>query len=104
MILEEVIPKRASDAQLHELHAVLYVFESERLPDDPPPSFDVFRTGFCNEHPMMVNRHWLIRGESGSAVGRIDYSTLRSHENQHLAQVRIGILPEHRRHGIGLLP
>ena len=103
MIFEEVIPKQATETQLHDVHAVLCVFESERLPDDPPPSFDVFRTGFCNEHPMMVNRHWLIRGESGKAVGRVDYSTLRSDENQHLAQVRIGILPEHRRQGIATL-
>ncbi len=100
MIIEEVHPGDVTDAVLRELHGILCVLEHERLPDDPPPSFDVFQTGFCSAHPMMANRHWLIRSAGGAAIGRIDYSTLRSEENQHLVQLRIGILPEHRGQGI----
>ncbi|MFY8052639.1 MAG: GNAT family N-acetyltransferase, partial [Armatimonadaceae bacterium] len=100
MTIEEVHPGDVTDAVLRELHGILCVLEHERLPDDPPPSFDVFQTGFCSAHPMMANRHWLIRSAGGVAIGRIDYSTLRSEENQHLVQLRIGILPEHRGQGI----
>lgn len=102
MTFEEVHPSDVTDAILRELHGILCVLEQERLPDDPPPSLDVFQTGFCNAHPMMANRHWLIRSSGGVAIGRIDYSTLRSEENQHLVQLRIGILPVHRGQGIAL--
>ena len=100
MTFDEVHPSDVTDAILRELHGILCVLEQERLPDDPPPTFDVFQTGFCNAHPMMANRHWLIRSAGGVAIGRIDYSTMRSEENQHLVQLRIGILPEHRGQGI----
>lgn len=99
---EEVVPGDVTDAVLRELYGIVCVLELERLPDDPPPSFNVFQTGFCNAHPMMASRHWLICSANSTAIGRIDYSTLRSDDNQHLVQLRIGILPEHRVQGIAL--
>ena len=90
----------ADDDLLREVLAVGNVVSSERIPEDPPLSFDAFASRVRNRPQMVVIRDWLARSVEGELVGRGLIVRFEADTNQHLREVGIEVLPEHRRKGI----
>jgi mycothiol synthase len=75
---------------------------AERLPDDPPLSFDEYMVRQRNMPTFFVLQTVLVRppgADSLVAMAEIGYD-IRG-ENAHLAQFDLAVLPDYRRRGLG---
>ncbi len=76
---------------------------AEELPEDPPLSEESVRQGWLNIPPFIQRETWLVRRPAGEVMASLYVDMVSMEENRHLAQVRIAVLPEVRRQGIGVL-
>lgn len=75
---------------------------AERLPDDPPRSLEVVKANLLSLPPFVHLRLWLVWDAAETAVlGQGLFVYLDTEENQHLGQVDVGVVAEHRQQGIG---
>jgi mycothiol synthase len=90
----------ADDDLIREVAALTNVISSERVPEDPPLSFDSFASRVRNRPSMVVIRDWLARSAEGEVVGRGYVVRFEADTNQHLREAGIDVLPAHRRKGV----
>jgi mycothiol synthase len=99
--IEPVDLSTADDDLLREVLAVGNAVSSERIPEDPPLSFEAFASRVRNRPSMVVIRDWLARSPEGDLVARGFVIRFDADTNQHLRDAGIDVLPAHRRKGIG---
>ncbi|MDX1665372.1 MAG: GNAT family N-acetyltransferase [Candidatus Promineifilaceae bacterium] len=79
--------------------------QAERLPDDPPLSFERLRASWANVPDFLDLWRWLATPAGAEitdgVVGAARIWVLRTEDNQHLAQAELSVAPEWRRRGIG---
>ena len=98
--IREFDPSIASDAEYEHLTVLVNRLQSESQPDEPPNSVEETRLRLQNIPPVFGFTGWVAwLGEE--AVGRASIFVPRMDTNQHVAQFEIGVLSEHRRHGLG---
>jgi mycothiol synthase len=98
--IEPVDISTADDDLVREVAALTNVMSSERVPEDPPLSFEAFASRVRNRPSMVVIRDWLARSAEGELVGRGYVVRFEADTNQHLREAGIDVLPAHRRKGI----
>ena len=91
----------ADDDLVREVAALHNAMASERVPEDPPLSFEAFASRVRNRPTMLIVRDWLARSADGELVGRGLVVRFEADTNQHLRDAEIDVLPAHRRKGIG---
>lgn len=98
--LEPVDLSTADDDLLREVSALSNAIASERVPEDPPVSFEAFASRVRNRPSMVVIRDWLARSAEGDLVARGFVVRFEADTNKHLREAGIDVLPAHRRRGI----
>ena len=98
--VEAVDLATADDDLLREVLAAGNIVSSERIPEDPPLSFDAFASRVRNRPKMVVIRDWLARSAEGELVARGFVVRFDADTNQHLREAGIEVLPAHRRKGV----
>ena len=98
--VESVDLSTADDDLLREVSALNSVIATERVPEDPPVSFEAFASRVRNRPSMVVIRDWLARSADGELVGRGFVVRFEADTNQHLREAGMDVLPAHRRKGI----
>src|SRR5712692_9224025 len=98
--IESVTLSTADDDLVREVAAFHNAIASERVPEDPPMSFEAFAARVRNRPSMVVIRDWLARSAEGELVARAFVVRFDADTNQHLREASIEVLPSHRRKGI----
>jgi mycothiol synthase len=98
--LESVDLSTADDDLVREVSALSNAIASERVPEDPPVSFEAFASRVRNRPKMVIIRDWLARSAEGELVARGFVVRFEADTNQHLREAGIDVLPAHRREGI----
>ena len=98
--VEPVDLATADDELIREVLGLTNVMSAERVPEDPPLSFDAFARRVRNRPTMVVARDWLARSRDGELVARGSIFRFEADTNQHLRDAGIDVLPAHRRRGI----
>jgi mycothiol synthase len=98
--VEPVDLATADDDLVREVLALMNAVAHERVPEDPPLSFDAFANRVRNRPSMVVVRDWLARSAEGELVARAFIVRFEADTNQHLRDAGIDVLPAHRRRGI----
>src|SRR5436305_1400363 len=98
--IEPVDLSTAYDDLAREAAALHNAMASERVPEDPPFSFEAFASRVRNRPSMVVIRAWLARSAEGELVGRGFVVRFEADTNQHLREAGIDVLSAHRRTGI----
>jgi mycothiol synthase len=98
--VEPVDLSTADDDLVREVTALHNAIAAERVPEDPPLSFEAFASRVRNRPAMVVIRDWLARSAEGELVGRGLVVRFEADTNQHLREAAIDVLPAHRRKGI----
>lgn len=91
----------ATEAEFAALQVYENAMRAERTPEDPPKSVAAVQADWQSMPPFLQVRVWLAWDAAETAViaqGLI--AIMNTDENQHLAQVGIGVLPGCRRQGI----
>lgn len=99
--IQEFRADEAAEAEFVALHKYENEMRAERLPDDPPKSLAAVKAEWLSIPPFLKRRVWLVWDAAETAViakGSIGYT--ESDDNQHLAQVRVSVLPAYRQQGI----
>ena len=91
----------ADDGLVRDVAALMNAVSSERVPEDPPLSFEAFASRVRNRPSMVVIRDWLARSADGELVARGFVVRFDADTNQHLRECGIDVLPAHRRKGVG---
>jgi GNAT superfamily N-acetyltransferase len=99
--IEPVDLATADDGLLRETLDLVNEISRERVPEDPPLSFDAFAARVRNRPKMVVFRDWLARSPEGEVVGRGYLVRYEATTNQHLRDAEVDVLPAHRRRGLG---
>lgn len=95
-------PREASDEEFMALVAFRNRIRAEQLPDDPPIPASEYLLRMQNISPAMKSHIWVVWNAARTEVlasGGLDYEV--NGENRELANIRIAVLPEFRRRGIG---
>lgn len=88
--------------ELREVGALVQAIDHEQVPEDPTAPIEVV-IGRLRAMPKMAERTtWLVRTPEGGLVGGAQQFRFRTEENPHLRDNWIGVLPAHRRRGLGL--
>jgi mycothiol synthase len=98
--VEPVDLSTADDDVVREVTTFNNAMSSERVPEDPPLSFEAFASRVRNRPSMVVMRDWLARSAEGELVARGFVVRFEADTNQHLRDAGIDVLPAHRRKGI----
>ena len=98
--IEPVDLSTADDDLVREAAVLHNAMASERVPEDPPLSFEAFASRVRNRPAMVVIRDWLARSAEGELVGRGFVVRFEADTNQHLREAGIDVLPADRRKGI----
>lgn len=99
--IREFVVAKATEAEFEVLQAYENAVRAERTPEDPPKSVAAVQADWQSMPPFLQVRVWLVWDAAETAViaqGLI--AIVNTDENQHLAQVSIGVLPVYRRQGI----
>lgn len=95
-------PREASGEEFIALVAFRNRIRAEQLPDDPPIPASEYLLRMQNISPAMKSHIWVVWNAARTEVlasGGLDYNV--NGENQESANIRIAVLPEFRRRGIG---
>ncbi len=100
--ITEVDLQNLSEEQFVQMHEHASAMRSEVLPDDPPVTLNELVQNFKNIPPFVRLRRWHVCPTgSDQIIATADLVWLLTEENQHLAQIDIEVLPDHRRQGLG---
>lgn len=100
--IREMDLKAATEADFVALNRHANLMRRERLPDDPPISLQETTQNMKTIPPFVGFRAWgTWEKVSGEMVGFATAVWFNTEDNQHLMQMDIDVLPEHRRRGIG---
>ncbi|MGH3384855.1 MAG: GNAT family N-acetyltransferase [Nocardioidaceae bacterium] len=97
--LEVTVVDVSDEAAFAEFHRVLTVADSTGRAYSTPTGLDEMRVGFRPD-----NTEWrasaVVASRRGQVVGALNLE-LPLRDNTHLLEVHVGVLPEHRRRGVG---
>ncbi len=99
--IREFVVAEATEAEFAALQAYGNALRAERTPEDPPKSVAAVQADWQSMPPFLQMRVWLVWDAAETAVlaqGLI--AIMNTDENQHLAQVSIGVLPVYRQQGM----
>jgi GNAT superfamily N-acetyltransferase len=99
--IREFRASEATEAEFVALHQYENEMRAERLPEDPPLSLASLKADWQTIPPFLQMRVWLVWDAAETAViaqGIVAYT--ESDDNQHLAQMVVGVLPAYRQQGI----
>jgi mycothiol synthase len=99
--MREFKAAEATDVEFAALQAFENEMRVERTPEDPPKSMAAVKADWQSKPPFLQIRVWLVWDATETAViaqGLI--AIMNTDENQHLAQVSIGVLPAYRQQRI----
>jgi GNAT superfamily N-acetyltransferase len=100
--ITESDPGTMSDQDFEHLSHMQNQMRLERLPDDPPVSLEETVQNFKTIPPFVGFRLWVARQPNDPAIAAFAAAVwFKTEENQHLLQIDIDVLPEHRRRGLG---
>jgi mycothiol synthase len=95
-------PREASDDEFMAFAAFHNRIRAEQLPDDPPIPVSEYQRRMQNVSPTMSLYVWVVWNADKTAVlasGGLDYNV--NGENREFANIRLAVLPELRRRGLG---
>ncbi len=99
--IREFRAAEAAEAEFVALQQYENVIRAERLPEDPPKSLAAVKADWQSIPPFLKMRVWLVWDAAETAViAQAIFAYMDSEENQHLAQMTIGVLPAYRQQGI----
>jgi mycothiol synthase len=98
--IEHRTAKTVTEAEIREFTALANILRQETQPDDPPSQPEVRIQEFKNM-PDFVEVHIWLAKENNAAIGFANLQIVHLPDNQHMAQVNIQVLPEHRNKGVG---
>jgi mycothiol synthase len=101
VVLEEVDIAASSDEDVAAITAFRNAMETEAHPGDAFWTPEAVALDVRNWPPFRRHRTFLARHASGAIVGAAIAHWFVGEENQHLLDVDLGVLPAHRREGIG---
>jgi mycothiol synthase len=101
VVIEAVDIRTLSDAEIAEANAFENLFAAESRPEDPPTPVEITTASLRNIPDFVVIRLFYVRTATGELIASGNATWLATDENKHLLQVGIGVLPPHRRRGIG---
>jgi mycothiol synthase len=94
---------RATPEETRALYMLLYGprgLRTEEWPDDPPRPFERWVNGLRTIPPFVTLRIW-VAWQGAAAVGRSTLEVYDMPKNRHIANADVGVVIDHRRHGIG---
>jgi GNAT superfamily N-acetyltransferase len=100
-------PKTASEDEWQHFFEIRDTLFRETHPEDPLPPREILRNFLLGGGLMSEDFFWLAFPEGKDRIaGRVQSSflmeTMANYEaNKHVAQVQLGVAPEHRRKGLG---
>ena len=95
-------PAAMSRAELEEAALLQQALMRERVPEDPPTPTEVITKRMTAVVPGQWRALFAARDRAGAAAGFVFVGrSLNEPENAHVRWTEIGVLPEHRRHGVG---
>ena len=92
--------RQKSPDLVRELYEVSRLLHAEATPDEPRVPLEQALAAACNVPAVYDGATIVARSESGDIVGFADVLTQDMEGYRHVAQVNIGVLPEHRRAGV----
>lgn len=99
--IEAADVRTLTDEQIADFHGVGAILHDEAHPEDPEQTLEM-RTAFLRNLPDFVEAWaWFVRDGGGRAIGYGQAYVLRTGDNEHVLQCDLGVLPAHRRQGIG---
>ena len=100
--ISEIDLKNATDDLYAQLNHNTNLMRRERLPDDPPVSLEETTQNFKTIPPFVGFKAWkACQPGSPEIIGFAAAIWLNTEENQHLVQMELDVLPEHRQRGLG---
>jgi GNAT superfamily N-acetyltransferase len=90
----------AADRELLGVATVVATLANERVPEDPPLDPAIVVRRIRARPPLMEFTEHVARAADGELVGLVSVVRYRSESNQHLREVSVSVLPEHRRRSI----
>lgn len=95
-------PKTLSDAELARVARVQQAITHERVPEDPETPLAVYIQRSRADSPGQWRAIFAARGPDGEPIGYgFVGRNLNEPENAHIRWTEIGVLPAHRRRGVG---
>ncbi len=95
-------PRTLDDAQAAEAARLQQALQHERVSEDPLTPLEVYVQRMRAEAPGQWRAFFAARDAQGGAVGYgVVGRSLNEPENAHVRWCEIGVLPEHRRRGVG---
>ncbi len=92
----------ASEHEYQAIHRFANIIQAETLPDDPPTPLEEMVAEMQNMPDFISAFAWVAwNPEKTQIVGSANAGFMKTEENKHLAWCDLGVLPEHRRQGIG---
>ena len=99
--VEPFDPRTASDGELRAFYEIDDALERELEPDDPSPPFDRAALDYVDPASWEKPLRWVAR-DGDAVVGRTLLDLQYRDTNLYIAAVDTGVVPSHRRQGIGL--
>jgi mycothiol synthase len=101
VVVDEVDLAATSDDDIAKITAFRNAMQAEIHPDDPPWRVEAVAIDIRNWPEFVRHRAFLARDRDGVIVASAVASWLLLEENAHVLNVDLGVLPGHRRKGIG---
>jgi GNAT superfamily N-acetyltransferase len=98
--IEEVDLSRADDRLVREVADLANAVTSERVPEDPPLSYEGFASRFRSRPQSMKIRDFVARTPEGELVARGSVIRYEADTNQDHREAVIEVLAAHRRRGV----
>ncbi len=99
--IKAVDPKHLTDDEYRAVNALNNRIRAERLPNDPPIPLEEDIQRLKNIPDFVQVTAWRVTHPNGALVASGSVAFFKMEQNQHVGEMSIEVLPEHRRHGIG---
>lgn len=100
LVVSEADPAGGLDRHVAAVHEFDTAMQRERLSGDPPLPLELTRSFLANIPSFLLTRQYLARDVEGRVVAAATLNVERTDSNQHVCNLEIGVLPEHRRKGV----
>lgn len=98
--VREVDTARVGDELMRQIVELTWALERETIPEDPQRPFEAVAARFRTTSPLFERRQWGAF-EGDRLVGGVILVRNFTGSNEHLRDVSVSVLPEHRRRRLG---
>jgi GNAT superfamily N-acetyltransferase len=99
-VIEKLDFTTVTDAHIDAYTIFSNALRAERQPDDPPIEREEIAARL-KHIPPFIDLHFWIVSDGDQIIARAVLAMINMETNQHLGQVDVEVLPEHRRRGLG---